>query len=305
MKNAARLVIIFSLCFVIIFLLTTLFKFLGFWISSIRLFPIDSEQGEALINASLLSLPIALFFTILFSLSYSVRRKISSPLSILLVIVLSASLTMGFFLVLERLHILAPYFRISSTHSDNLRSGTGLILSRQDMNVIFLGDGESAEYPRVVSFPERPLIYQEAALGPYNSLLPLPFVDATPWVVRSILIDFSITAREFQTRYDEGFLPFGIYVVSLIFFLASLRFILNLSSWSFANLILGALIFRLTLSLKNFLNASETMLFFNSFLQNRFPQPLIAPMVFFALGSLILLYTFLIFLVRRKRREDG
>ena len=304
MKNLARLMIFFSLCFVIFFFFFTLFRFLGFWIDSVRLISIDSGQGGFLIPAVRAALPAALFFTILFTLSYSVRRKISALLSIFFIIILSASFTLGFFLAIDRIQTLDRSLEIP-IFSRKPNTRTGLILSRQDMAVVFLNE-DRLDYPRVISFPERPLMYQEAALGPNYSVPPLPFIDRTPWLIRSILIDFNLTSREFHARFREGLLSFGIYAGSLIFLLVSLRFILTLCSWPLANLFLGALVFRFVLSLEIFLNTPEPLAFLNAFLGNRFPEALIAPMVFCALGSLILVYTFLAFLVRRntKRRED-
>jgi len=313
MKNLARLIIVYSLCFVISCLLSMLFRFVGFWIDSIRLISPGFEQGELLIDSARMALPMTLFLTILLSLSYSIRRKIPAFFSILLVIILSGAFTLGFFMAIEKIQTLALFFETSNEasnkFSENPRSKEGLIVSRQDMSVILLSKGDASnrnslglsDFPRVVSFPERPLIYQETALGPNNSIPALPFADRTPWLVRSILMDFTITAREFHTRYQKGLIFLGIYALSLIFILASLRFILDLCSWHLANLFMGALVFRLVLSLEIFLNAPETLVLLNIFLNNRFPDFLIAPAIFCILGSLILVYTYLAFIVRRKR----
>ena len=290
-----------------------LFRLLGLWIDSVRLISTVFEPSELLLNAVMMALPAALFFSILLTLSYTVRRKIPAFFSIFFIVLFSGVFTFGFFMAIERIQTLDLSFGASNRLSENLRSKKGLIISRQDMAVVLLSEDNTAnrnslglsDFPRVVSFPERSLIYQEAALGPNTSIPPLPFADRTPWLVRSILIDFTITAREFHARYSKGLISLGIYGLSLIFLLASLRFILDLCSWPLANIFLGAVVFRLVLSLGVFLNTPEALVFVNTFLQNRIPNPLIAPAVFCVLGSLILVYTFLIFIARSKRKKNG
>ena len=315
MKNLARLILFFSVCFVILFLFSALFRFLGFWIDAVRLNSIGFELGAFLMEAIRMALPAALFFSILFSLSYTVRRKIPAPFSIFFIILLSGAFTLGFLMGTERIEASVLSLKIPSALNAGLRSRAGLILSRQDMTVVLLSEGGNAgesgstlgisDYPRVVHFPERPMIYQEAPLGPNYSILPLPFKAGNPWLIQSVIIDFTIMARALNARFDDGLVLFGIYLCSLVFLLASLRFILNLSSWPLANLFLGALVFRLVLSLQIFLNTPETLVLLNSFLRNRFPDLLITPLVFCTLGCLIIIYTFLVFIARRKRRSDG
>ena len=317
MKKAARLIIFYSFCFIFLFLFVTLFRFLGYWIDSIRLNSVDAGQAEFLISAAWMALPATLFFTILFILSYTVRRKIPALLSIFIIIILSGAFSLGLFLGIERFQTLNITFEIPNRLSSSLLSKNGLILSRQDMTVVLLSEGTGvtgvnggnilgiSDYPRVVSFPDRPLVYQEAALGPFTSPLPLPFENRTSWLIESILIDFNLVAREFHTRFSQGLFSFGVYGLSLIFFLASLRFIFDLCFWPLANLFLGALVFRFVLSLQIFLNTPEALDLLNTFLGNLVPDLLLAPMVFCALGSLALLYTFFAFIARHKRRRHG
>ena len=302
MKNLARLTIFFSLSFIIFFLSSGLFRFLAFWIDAARVMSLGHEQGGSIIAAMRRALPASLFITILLSLSYTVRRRIPAFLSIFLIIVLSCLFTLGFSLGIERFRSVNPSLENSST----IRARPGLILSRRDTAMILLRESGDVNGPRVISFPEHPLMYQESPLGPNNSMLTLSFLDRTPWFVQSILIDFSLTAREFSARLGEGLGSFFIYAGSLILLLSSLRFVMELSSWPMANLFLGALVFRFILSLGVFLNTPETIAYINMFLNGRIPDSLIVPFVFCALASLILIYTLLVYLARRiVGREDA
>jgi hypothetical protein len=146
----------------------------------------------------------------------------------------------------------------------------------------------------VVSLADRPLAYQEVPLGPNNTVLELPpaaFRDETTPFLNSLVVDFSLSARQFEERRNAGFIPFLIYSFSLIFLLASLRFVLEMSRWPLANLFLGAVVFRGILSLETFLNAREIQAFFESFLGNRLEVSLITPAIFGALSLVILFYT--------------
>ena len=304
MKNLARLLIFYSLSFVIAFVFVLVLRFLSSWIDAVRIIYQNPERADVIIAAAKMALPVALFLTIMLSLSYSVRRRISPFVSITLVFILSCVFYSAFFIGIERIEVYDPTLEIPA----NLNSEAGLILSQLDTDIILLrGGGDSggvAEFPRVIAFPERPLVYQEAALGPRNTVLSLPLEGKAPWFVQSMLMDFSLLAREFESRYIEGLFSFLFFGAALFLLLASLRFVMELSSWPMANLFLGALCFRLILSLVIFLRAADVIDFLNTFANGYFEQNLIAPIVFMILGLLILLYTFMVTMARR-RRSDG
>ena len=304
MKNLARLLIFFSLVFVVVFIFVTLLYFLSSWIDAVRVVSQNPEQADALITSAKRALPVTLFIVILLSLSYSVRRKIHAVLSIITVFVLSVAFCAGFFIGIERVEVYDPTLQVP----DKMGSRAGLILSQLDTDIILLrGDpvsGSMVEFPRVIAFPELPLVYQETALGPRNTVLSLPLEGKAPWFMQSILMDFSLITRELESRFGDGLFSFIIFGAALLLLLASLRFILELSSWPMANLFLGALVFRLILSLVIFLGTREVMDFLMIFADGRFPEFLVAPGIFLILGALILLYTFLV-TVARKRRADA
>jgi len=139
-------------------------------------------------------------------------------------------------------------------------------------------------------------------LGPYNSVLnlpDLPFGDNTPWFIRSMEIDFNLSAEEIKSRMAENYLSFAVYVFSLILLLGSLRFLLDLSQWPLANLFLGALVFRMILAAETFLNTREINSLIGSFLTIKVPSMMITPLVFSAAAVLVMIYTLLTRIARK------
>ncbi|MDR2619155.1 MAG: hypothetical protein LBC62_09830 [Treponema sp.] len=296
MKNLARLALFFSICFTVVFLASVLLRFLGLWIDTARIMPLEPEQSANFIAALKRALPAALYFSILLTLSYAGRRKMAVSLSILGVFVLSTVFVLGFSLGIRQIQ--GVNFVLDA--SPAVRGRPGLILSRGGTVMVLLKEGNQG--PRVTAFPGQPLLYQEVPRGPNNSVLALPslpFRDETPWFIQSIFIDLTLSARELDSRLEEGLPFFCVYAGALIFFLASLRFLLDLSNWPLTNLFLGALAFRGILALETFLNSKETAALLGSFLGKGLPALFITPLVFCVLGALVILYTLLACLARR------
>jgi hypothetical protein len=264
---------------------------------------VEARSGGDVTDAAWNALPVAIYLSILLTLSYTARRGLSIPPAIICTIALGCIFTLGVSLGISRAEVLQITFKPVSP----LQGEPGLILSRSDNAMVLLRNSSDARGPRVVSIPGRPLIYQETPLGPNNTILSLPavsFSDDSPWFIRSLKIDFSLSARQLEGRLDQGFFSFAAYAFSLILFLASLRFLLELSQWPLANLFLGALVFRGILILEAFLNAREINVLISTFLAGLLPSILISPLVFSALGVLIILYTLLTRIARPGRGRD-
>ena len=292
MKNLARLTIFFSLCFAVLFLAAIMLGFLSSWIDMAKVIPTGAKPGEDVTELAWKALPAALYLSILLSLSLSARRNMRIPLTLVCILVLGCVFTAGVSLGISRAGVLKPALQPISP----IEGRPGLILSRADNTIILLKRSNEIRGSRVVSIPGRPLIYQEVPVGPNNTILnlpALPFGEDTPWLIRSLNIDFSLCAGELKTRLGDSFVSFGAYAFSLILLLASLRFLLELSQWPLANLFLGALVFRLILTLEIFLNTREISALIGSFLTGRVPPMLITPLVFGALAVLIIIYTLL------------
>ena len=310
MKNIAKLLIFFTLTFVVFFIAAIFVNFVNFWIDTARTTTASARLDDILVKAIWISISAAIYFSILFTLSYSARRHIPVLITLLCIVTLAFAFTTGVSFGVKHMEALQPALR----PVPQLHSGPGLILTRLENTIILLRDSSDIRGPRLVSIPGQPLIYQERPLGPNNtviSLPPLPFGNETPWFIHSIGIDFSISATTLKTRFDESFFLFVTYALSLILLLSSLRFLLELSNWPLANIFLGALIFRLILSLEIFINSSEINTLLHSFLSERVQNTLITPLLFCAASILIMLYTLLVSIARsdgprsRRKKRDA
>jgi hypothetical protein len=301
MKRIAKLALFFSNSFVLLFLFSACFYFLGLWVESIRTISVRADQSANLFRSLDWAVSFSLYVSILLSYTYAVRKKISVFASILTVLVLCGAFTFGVFVGIQQLQKVNFSIELDSS----IRSKPGLILSRGDATMVLLSEA-GFRGPRVMSFSEQELLYQGEEWGPVSSsLVPaLPLGNEAPWSIQSILIDFSLSARQLELRFREGFLSFFLYGGSIILFLSSLRFLLGLSSWPLANLFLGAVIFRCILSFEVFLNTTETQFLISSFLVFLVPVTLITPLVFLSLGLLIILYTLMSHLAWGRRKKN-
>jgi hypothetical protein len=300
MKNIARLALLFTVSFAGIFVLTVLVRFLHIRIDVIRaLPPQDSYIGEELLAAARWALPTSLYSSLLFNLSYTVRRRIFAPAAMLCLFLFGSAACVGVITGVEGFSQLATP-RIPAMTLGN----PGMILTQGANTIVLIQDPGEPWGSRVVSLPGRPLLYQEFPRGLDNkpiSLPPVPFRTGTAWAFRSLIVDFSLAGRQMLGRFaSPGTGSLLIYSCALVFFLVSLRFVLALSNWPLANLFLGALLFRGVLALEIFLNTQEVQDILESFLGELIPPPYISPLVFVFLGFLVCLYSFLSYLARRK-----
>ena len=293
MKNFAKLMIFFSVNYAITFVVAILLGFISFWVSSTRIIPVAGAGfGGDFAEVFWTAISAAMYFSILITLGYSARNKLSTFHSIFIIAAIAFAFTAGISLAAHRFEALRPAF----TPVSPVRAAPGLMLSRLENTIILLTGGGEAAGPRLVSIPGQPFIYQETPVGPNNTILglpPLPLGSTSPWFIRSIGIDFSLSAAELRTLYEANLLYFGVYALCLILFLSSLRFLLELSNWPLANIFFAAFIFRLILSLEIFLNSGEINTLIESFLGERLPSAFITPSAFAAFAILTILYTIL------------
>jgi hypothetical protein len=300
MKNVARLVLFFTSSFAAVLVLTALVRFLQIRIDTIRFLPPqDGQIGQGLFSAIQWALPASLYISLLFSLSYTVRRRVFAPAAMICLFILGTAFSLGVTVGAEGVSRLAKYLAPAK-----VLGNPGLILTQADNAMVLVQDPAEAWGGRVVSIPGRSLLYQEVPRGPDNApivLPPIPFRTASEaWVLQSFSIDFSLASRELLSRFSQGLLPFLIYTGALVFFLVSLRFIMGLSKWPLANLFLGALVFRGILIMEIFLNSLEVQDVLNTFVGETVPISYFTPLIFVFLGFLVCLYTFLSYLAHKK-----
>ncbi|GHV75322.1 hypothetical protein AGMMS49942_01430 [Spirochaetia bacterium] len=300
----ARLVLFFSLSFIIIFAIAGALSYLQLALEAARTIPAGPSVELGQFVAALQKiLPLILFASILMGLSYTTRRGIPLPLAIIGLFILAGSCALGSSLGLLHLKSLdsaaGPLF-LSKGERKTL-GAPGLILSQGDTVLVVLGAPEEAGSPRVVSLPGRPLLYQELPSGPNNTITalpPAPFRIEESSLMNSILIDSALAAEQFETRLEEGLVPFAIYAGALILLLVSLRFVMDLSSWPLANLFSGALAFRGILAFQTFLDSRIIQEFLFDFVDGRIEGSLLSPVIFTGLAVLVLIYTVLVSLAR-------
>jgi hypothetical protein len=314
MKKLAKLVVFFSLSFVLIFAASAGLRFLALRVEWVRTIPQGPETALAsLISAAYWALSLALYGSLLLSLSYAARQRVFAPVSALCLCALSLAAGFGVFTALEHWEQVP-----AAANTAQVLGGPGLILtnslSGNETAVVLLKGPANPAGARVVAIPGRILFYQGEASAWGNvlpSLPPVPFRNETPWFLRSLAIDIRLSAEQLGQRYRDGIVPFLIYAGALIFCLSSLRFLLKLSAWPLANLFLGCLGFRGILALETFFNSPDMQDVFDSFLQNRLagsfaaePLSLATPLIFAAFGLLAYVYSILVYLATRRGKDE-
>ena len=304
-RKLLKLVLFFSLSFVLLFLVTTGLRFLTLRVEWIR--ALSLEQGAVLadlITAARWALSLCLYGGILIGLSYAVRKEVFAPVALPCIILLTLVFIWGASELVENME------NVPSDKTRELPLGRpGLILSNTILpsgTVIVLLEGPVIPNgSRVVATPGRPMLYQSEFAGrdlSVANLPPAPFINDCPWFLRSLAIDLRLNAELLWKHLDNGLLPFLIQTGSLVFLLCSLMFLLRLSAWPLVDLFLGCLAFRGVLSLEVFFHTPEMQEVFASFLQNRLPLPLVVPVIFCGVGLLTCLYTLLVYLIKGRYR---
>ncbi|MCL2209425.1 MAG: hypothetical protein FWC19_04565 [Treponema sp.] len=304
MKNFAKQTILFCISFLIIFLTAVLFRFLALRVGwAMNLPPKPETTLTLLITSAHWALSLALFFSILFSLCYSARQEYSALMTVFTIMGLSLVFCLGISFLLDNWKSVPP------AQSPGIPlGGKGLMLSnslhRNETVVVLLNGASQPLGPRVTALPGQPMIYLESVNAGFD-LPSIPFRDDTPWFLKSLSIDIRLNAGMFQEKYSKSLLSFLIYAGSLIFLLCSLGNVIKFSAWPLANLFLGILAFRGILSFCSFINTPEMQEIISSFVKGIIPLDFAVPFMFLSAGLLLHLYSFLIFIIKRRSGNDA
>jgi len=302
-RNFAKLTLLFSINFLIIFLAATGLRFLALQVDWSKNLPPKPETALTLvITAAYWALSITLFSSILFSLCYAGRRKYSYIMTVISIMSLSILFCLGISIVLKNWKSVPP------AQSKGIQLGSkGLVLSnslnRNETAVVLLNGASDPLGPRVTAIPGQPLLFNETAVGKVD-LPPVPFGDDTPWFLKSLSIDIRLNAEMFQKDFNDGLNSWLIFVFSLVFLLCSFGYVIKMSVWPLANLFIGVLVFRGVLLLGTFLSSPEMQDIMDSFLKGNIPVSLAIPCVFLALGVLLHLYSGLVVIVKGRNNDD-
>ncbi|MDR3356631.1 MAG: hypothetical protein LBO04_05520 [Spirochaetaceae bacterium] len=299
MKNYARFLIFFGLCFPILFITAFGITFLYAWVDAAGQIPAKNGISlDEILQAGRWTLPFTLYLTVIFSINHGRRHKVAWPLIFTGVTVLASLFTFGVSKGLSNAGALrAPPLEIER----GTLGRPGLILSRPGTVISLLDRPSNPTGSRVVALDDRDLIYQKKPVGADGeiiSLPPVPFRGAHAGLLTLIIGDLAQSGRVLAARFDEGPVPYFSWTLALIMLLTSLGLVFELSHWPLANLFLGLLLFRGVLALEVFLNSDGMTEYLYEFTRGALPPDLITPAIFASLSVLVLTYSFLLFLSR-------
>jgi hypothetical protein len=299
MKNFARFLVFFGVCFPLLFLLATGITLLHVWIDAVSSVP--AKTGIYLkeaVESGRWILPATLYLSVMFSINYGNRHKVSRPFVFFSLIILVSLFTFGASKGLNSVYNMTePPMQISH----RTLGAPGMVLYRFDTVITLLDSPSNRMGSRVVSIDGRPLIYQEEPIGADGeiiSLPPVPFHNPDKGFLRTIRGDLSISGQGMAARFEEGLVPYFAWICSLILLLVLLGFATEVSHWPLANIFFGLLVFRGALAFEVFINSDAVSGFLRDFLHGALPDMFITPVVFTAIATLILIYVLLLFFAR-------
>jgi hypothetical protein len=307
MKTIAHLVLFFTICFLLIFAGAAAIKYLELSVNVAKTIPAGPPFTFLDFIAAIREmLPLTLYFTLLLTLSYAARRNISFFPAFITLFIMAAAFTFGSvwgLLQAENLNSAAVSGFSGPSQTLQPLGSRGLILTQGNSAIVLLGNPGSGGGPRVISEPGQSLVYQEEPPGPQSIRPQAPFRNEQAFLTSGIFPDFSLVAKQFESRFRFDLISFGFYGGALILLLLSFRFVMELSSWPMANLFSGAVIFRGILAFETFVDSREVQNFLGAFLGPRIPPFCISPIVFGGIAVIILIYTFLVYAVRSRGTE--
>ncbi|MDR0706650.1 MAG: hypothetical protein LBF60_02055 [Treponema sp.] len=308
MKNIVRLLFFFCCAFMLVLFFFTLIGFFRVRSAGLTTIAISGSFLREFVLSFCGRLPQTLYLTILISLSYAARREISCPVSMFCVFIFAMGfIALGWLFIAKTGEIrLPPASEKTITFGEK-----GLILfsSGGSNESIALLDGPQ-EYPRVVVFPDAQAEYQRtreesAADAPRAAppVKPLFFRNDESAFMARIMDKFHIAALKFEELAANGPRNFMLYAASLILLLVSVRFIMNISSWHFANLLFGGLFFSGILYLEAFVDSIQAQNLISTAIKGIIPKNYISPAVF-CLAALLFISIAIFFHALSKRTQE-
>jgi hypothetical protein len=244
-----------------------------------------------------LAVPFAMYISTIISMSYSVRRRVPAFAAIALVFVLNTGLMAGAYIGSSRAEAYNKAVRLVETR--NL-AVPGVMVREGDRTVVLLS-GDPAG-PQVSSAPGLGLVYQASSAA---ALPPVSFGNEMPAYLNSTMTDLSHSGDYIAGLYREGLLFFIVYCAALSLLLCSLRVVFTFTVWPLADLFFGALVFRGMLAVETFFSSREILDFLENFFNQQIAAPYLKSIILGALGVIILLYSGLVHIVKRKQDSDG
>ncbi len=301
MKGVARLILFASIFFTFILLTATAVATLQHWILAAQIIPpapfaLLPELAAAVWQV----VPFVLYITILFSLSYSGRRGILAPLSTVLLTLLVGGAVIGLGEGLDRLE---QSLKLAGSATAQTPLRTGQIRSYGMGNAVLVGRDTGPDADWVIAQPGKPLSLRRMDASMAADLSVSTLRRSVPPSMQGLIADLAAYAERFRARRETGRLPYMAYVLSLAFFLASFRFILQITKWPLADLFLGTILFRWLVSLDLFIGSPEIIGFIADLGGPLVPRVYAQPFGMAVLAVLLNVFMFLNFLARDKSRD--
>lgn len=124
-----------------------------------------------------------------------------------------------------------------------------------------------------------------------------------PASMRGLIADLAAYAERFRAHREAGRLPYMAHILSLVFFLASFRFVLQITKWPLADLFLGTILFRWLVSLDLFVGSPEALGYIADLSGSLVPRIYTQPFGMAVLAVLLNVFMFLNYLARDRDRS--
>jgi hypothetical protein len=302
-KNAVRLLVFIFVSFTLIFALSAALSFLLLWIKAAIAIPagrfITMKQTVLYLRWTV---SFSLYLVLLLSTNYALRNEVHRLAAFIMVFAVSGGLCYAVwqgFTMADKMD--TPPFLVAS----ETPGSAGLILQSGAIALTLIDPPSLPDGGRVISIPGRPLFYEagQADGGAIPELPSAPFSLSVNWLFGNLHIDCALSAAQFRTRFERGLIPFLTWMLPLMLLLITLSYIFDVGAWPLANLFLGAVLYRLTLWFEVFINSKDIQAYLNNFFRGMVPLDFISPLIFAALGIILLLYVILMYLAGEKARH--
>jgi hypothetical protein len=298
-KHFAKLLLFFSVSFFGILLISSLFTLFEEGVNHAVLFPPGDKSPLNALHCIENSVPAAFFISILISLSYASRRRLSYPVVFIIILMFSLIFSSAVYVGIEK-SVKSGGFPVKQAENPALLAQPGYIYNpgSRDTRYVFLQDPHRQGGPIVVASSDLYYQRQGASLEPS----PLPFEKEKNGILESIIKDFTQCSVYFTALFRAGSGEYWVYAGSLAMFLLSLGCLFNISYWHLANLFFAAVVFRGALALDIFLNQTNISGILRSAAGGGISSALINPSIYLFLTALILVFSGLFVLARGRKR---
>lgn len=300
MKRIAKLILLTSITFTLVAFSIPLLRELQERNTILFTYPYLTSGSGAITGGEKIWEAAVLAFILMISLgnSYGIRKKIPAPLVIVLLTILAGvSLTvLGFSSVIPHYsqpQKNSPHFLPSS--ASFLRMGTRVKSNSQEAVYLFTTDEKG---PVVLVFGEKGPQVQaaETPLAFYGTRYSFIFPEIIPTSIRR-------TASYLREQWQKGFPAFLFCVLSLTYFLISLRVFFKIRSWPFINMVWAITVGGLWLILIQPLFESQFANFMSEYSYGLLSSEQVQPFVCIAGGLLCNLLDLLLYLAGEKERR--